>query len=74
VTVAEVKALAPQAEVYELRPESRYLIVTDPAFVPRDMVRHLLAALGERGFQDVFVIQTHHGEGIQIFDLKGESK
>jgi hypothetical protein len=69
MNVAEVKALEPAAEVYELPPTGRYVIVLTSATVGQNVVEALRAALVERGLENVIIIG---GTDVRIFDLSQE--
>ena len=68
MTVADVKALVPLADVYEFKPGARYLVVLPHA--EENAARHLGESLilpdGARGF--VLMVSDPHD--VRLFDLE----
>jgi hypothetical protein len=63
--VSEIKALAPLADVYELKPEARYIVVIDPA-ERRQVVDDLQSVGREANIKGVIIAAS---EPIQFFEM-----
>lgn len=63
--VSEVKAIVPLADIYELRPDAKYLFVCEPDKVE---LRSALNALRPLGIDGV-LLAVRDKSGLQIFDL-----
>lgn len=62
--VSEIKALAPLAEVYEIKPDAKYIVVIDV----REDVKHVLDALRQFGSMRGVVIVTR--EEIKFHEIQ----
>lgn len=71
MTVEEIKALAPQAEVYELNPATRYIIVLARHASPKLTARELgLAVMRMTGNAPTILRTTCPAEDIRLLEVK----
>ena len=68
MTVSEVKALEPLADVVELKPESRYLFLL-PTCPPPNVINSLTNNPGLAGISGAVVC---YAEGFKIYELGGQ--
>jgi hypothetical protein len=60
MTVKEIQALAPKAEVYELAADQRYMVVVDECLVSHEACKRLYDYLRDQGLHVLFVVGNPH--------------
>jgi hypothetical protein len=70
MTVEEIKALLPEAEVYTLTPECKYLFVCDPRYTEIGQLRSLGKSLQEKGIHAWMVLAYGPEDAIKILEVK----
>ncbi len=68
MTIKELQAIAPKAEVYELRPDVKYLVLVDDNYMSESDARKLVSALNSMGIMFACVIKDG-GDGIKVLEL-----
>ena len=73
--VSEIKAKLPSAEVYELRPDAKYLMVLDATNVSRATVEGVLKGFDGMGL-GVMVLRVYGGvdEAVRLLEIREDSK
>jgi hypothetical protein len=67
--VSEIKNLMPQADVYELNLESKYLIVVDYRTVSESTIDGILDILKRQGILATILVVGGNPEVLRIFSL-----
>lgn len=70
MTVQEIKDKLPEAAVYELRPEARYLIVLDRNFVASSVGQLLGDRLSDDGVHATIIVVDNAVEAVRLLELQ----
>jgi len=70
MTVEEIKAKLPEANVYELNPDSKYLIVVDRKLVNDRLTFELLKALKITSIGAVLIRTDDPAEAVLVMEAK----
>ena len=74
MTVEEIKAKLPEAEVYELRPDAKYLLVLDATNVSRSTVEGVLKGFDGMGL-GVMVLRVYDApNAVRLLEIREEPK
>jgi hypothetical protein len=68
MTVAEIKAKLPEAEVYELLPDARYIIVLDREKISQESVQSILSLMQD--LRGIFLRINDPEGAIRILEMK----
>lgn len=72
MTVQQVKAKLPLADIYELKPDCQYVIVADPSKVDRSALENLVVETGESAAWPPNILLIAENGALEIFELKRE--
>ena len=70
MNIAEIKAKLPEAEVYEIDLNSRYIILVDRRQVSMDKVQSCADGFGKLGVHGVFVFVDDPLSAMKILEVK----
>lgn len=70
ITVAEIKAMLPEANVYRLDPDCRYIVLADPRFVSGEAIAEMGDRFRKTGIRASIVVVIGVEEAVKLLELK----